>query len=689
MSGGYSPTGEEHKVWEQWRFRKNELLNSRTNVHGLNIDQKMKEWDENYFNRIARIPASELDPNQTPVALNNAFGKVQAALSILIDRNPEITLEENDPKYTANRELIKSLATQSWRNTNSLGQLKLSIFNMAKRGWFAGRTFNRRLKHDARFLDEVYDDEGQKNRKKKYRKAEVTKVDDVWYQNLNNYNVWIDEEALPEDMFSIRDWMWREVWHIDKVRKIFPEAEFPNMKFVQEGGDTRETLYATSSSNSSASSGNEAKVMKKGMTEIFFYENQYDDWFIVEINGTMVVWEPMAQDSKRISLITGQWNMRSAETIYGIGLVEEMERNEELIDRVMNMTMRQLLLTIAPAGFYSGTEDPEDENLKIKPGVLRRVMNPKDITWMEIPEGNQNGLQTIEWLEDKEDQMTGVSKTLEGEVTEANDNPTAFELGVNREAALKRLRLPLKSLQYALEWEFNNRIALIQQVYSDFQVEHYASKEEIFAYLDEVKADPDLFFIENEGKAGQEKFYAKKVRKVQLSLDQDEKGNFVESENKKFFHIKPEYLWFSGIVQVKISSILVQSEELEKADTLRMANLLIPLFQKPVEVVGPSVKQLMLAFDKDPKKWLPKDWVEKLYGGAKEPDEGQTEVPENVQSMFPQAQATGEGVTPPPNAPEAPRTVVPRSELQGSPNLGSRLGAAYNAFKNPFKSSAE
>lgn len=661
---GYTPTGDEYKVFEQWKRRKNELLNSRTNVQGINIDTEMRKWDTNYFNRVADIPASELDPDQKPVAICNAYGKVQSALGILIDRNPEITLEETNPRYSANRELMKNLAKQSWRNTNSLGQFKLSIFNAAKRGWFAGRTYNRVLKGNAKYLTEV-DEKG----KKTYREDECVKMDDVAYQNLNNYNVWIDEEALPEDFYSIRDWQWREVWHIEKIRKLFPEDEFPNMKFVQEGGDTRETIYNSSQNTSANNSGNESKVMKKGMTEVFFYENQYDDWFIVEINGVMVVWEPLPQNSKRLSLVTGYWNLRSAETIYGIGVVEAMERNEQLIDRIMNMDMRQLLLTIAPGGFYSGTEDPEDENLKVKVGTLRRTMNPKDIIWQEIPPGNENGPNAINWLESKEDQMTGISKTIEGETTAANDNPTAFELGVNRESALKRLRLPLKSFQYALEWEFNNRIALIQQVYSDFQVEHYSDQDQINAYLDEVNADPDLFFIENQGEAGKEKFYAKKYRQFQLNLDEDEKGNFVESENKKFFHIKPKYLEFSGIVQVDIGSILVQSEELEKADTLRLANILIPLLQQPPEAVGKPVKQLLLAFNKDPKQWLPKPFIDAMNGKQKQP----------TKPIAP-PQITSNTTT---NNTENAQTVVPQNEVATNPTLGSRVSSAFKAFRNP------
>jgi hypothetical protein len=529
---GYHPTGDEDKVYKQYLARKAELLDSRRNVYGIDIDEQMRKLDKQYFNRSADIPASELDPDQDPVAINNAFGKVQAALGILIDRNPEFTLEENNPKYSANRELIKGLAKDSWRKTNSLGQLKLSIFNSAKRGWFAGRTYHRQLKHDARFLKAI-----DKDGKKEYETKELKKVDDIQYMNLNNYNVWIDEQTVPEDFYSTRDWMWREVWHIDDLKMMFPKEEYPNMDMVMAGGDTRETVEGSSNKDQNSQPSNEAKETKTGMTEVFFYENQYDDWFIVEINGVMVVWEPLPQDHKRLSLVYGYWSLRGAETIYGIGIVEAMERDESLIDRIMNMNMRQLLMTISPPGFHTGTEDPEDENLKYKPGTLTRTMDPKNITFLNIPQGNQKGLETVQWIEGKEDQRTGVTKTLEGEVSDKNS--TAFETGVNREAGLKRLRLPLKSIQYALEWEFRNRIDLIRQTYTDFQVEQLTDPEDIQNYLEEVKADPDYYFIINEGDAENEQFFKRDFREVQLNVEQDEQGNFVETEDKKFFKIKP------------------------------------------------------------------------------------------------------------------------------------------------------
>ena len=126
-------------------------------------------------------------------------------------------------------------------------------------------------------------------------------------------------------------------------------------------------------------------------------------------------------------------------------IIEEMEKDEKLIDRLLNLTLRQLLLCIAPGGFYAGTEDFENENIKIKAGVLRRTLNPGDINWLQIPPPNGKGMDMVQWLEGKEEQKTGITKTVEGDIANIPASEKAFALGISREAGLKRLSLPLKS----------------------------------------------------------------------------------------------------------------------------------------------------------------------------------------------------------------------------------------------------
>lgn len=617
----WNPLGEELKVWSQFKLRKEALKSSRFNVYGLNIDAEMRRWDKKYFRKMADIPPSELDANQRPLAINQAFGKVQTALGILIDADPNYIMESDNPKYDKTKYFLKALAEKSWRNTNSLGQFKLSVFNSARRGWFAGRTFNRQLFHDARYLKSISD-----SGKRAYETRLVTKLDDIAYMNLSNYNVWLDEQTRPEDFFSTRDNMWREVWYIDDVKRTFPKDKFPNIQYVRPGGDTRENIQGVFTRNAANNkTGISPLASKKGMTEMFFYENQYSDQFIIEANGVMIVAEPLPQNNKRLSVSYGQWHFRGDDTIYGLGIIEEMENNEELADRIINMDMRQLLATISPMGFYSGTEDFEDENIRVSPGILRRTMNPKDVTWLQIPQGNNAGLEKVAWLSDKQNQTTGITPIIEGGQPDPTGQVTAFQVGVQRESALKRLALPLKSLQYALKNEFDNRIALIQQVYSDFSVEHLQSDKEIFEYLDEVNQDPEFFFIEGEGTAD-EKFYAKKYRTANLNVEKTDDGSYIESENSKFFHIKPEMLAFSGFTSVDETSLLTGSKALDQADTLRMVNMLVPLLAGPMEANAKPAKQMVVAFDRQPKDWLPQPWLDFLDGKNNQQVQGQAAV---------------------------------------------------------------
>ncbi len=254
----------------------------------------------------------------------------------------------------------------------------------------------------------------------------------------------------------------------------------------------------------------------------------------------------------------------------------------------------------------------EDENVRSTPGVFRRTLDPDKVKWLQIPQGNSTGLQRVEWLERKQNEKTGITPTIEG--MDVPGTQTAFEIGVQREAGLKRLRLPLKSLQFALGQEFHNRISLIQQTYSQFEIEHLESQEEINDYLDEVGKDPEFYHIENEGKVGKEKFYAIKYKSVNLNVEKQDDGKFVESEMSSFFHIKPSYLAFQGFISVKQDSLLATSEALDQANTLRMTNMLIPLLAGPMEKNAKIAKQLLISFNKDQRDWLPQDWIDFLAG---------------------------------------------------------------------------
>jgi len=106
-------------------------------------------------------------------------------------------------------------------------------------------------------------------------------------------------------------------------------------------------------------------------------------------------------------------------------------------------------------------------------------------------------------------------------------------------------------------------------------------------------------------------------------------------------------LAWEGDIWIDIDSILVHSEELEKLDTIRMTKTIAELIQLPPEIAKMFIKQVLLAFNKDPKQWMPENFIESM-----------------------QQQGEGEG---------SPIKTQP-VEGQGKSSLGGRMGQAFNAL---------
>jgi hypothetical protein len=116
---------------------------------------------------------------------------------------------------------------------------------------------------------------------------------------------------------------------------------------------------------------------------------------------------------------------------------------------------------------------------------------------------------------------------------------------------------------------------------------------------------------------------------------------------------------------------------MEKADTLRFANLLVPMFNLAIEIALKPAKQLCIAFNKDPKKWLPQIWIDALEGKKQqEQQEKQGQIPPDIQAMLDRNKGM--------NGSEMmkPETVVPQRQLQ-NPNIIQRISGAFKGFKQP------
>lgn len=609
---GYNPVGDELNDFKFLNKRINELKNSRKNSgvnNGYDVESIWKRADRDCrldeiggrgdgkkvtvddetlgWRGTVSMTTLGKDDWQNVDRNTNPFVKVQSALAILVDKIPEHELVAANERYEAKTEIMKALLSRNWSDAGSKHELKLFMYNLGKFGFSVARTHYRIVERSVRDLIEIKGDG-----KKVYDSRVITDYDDVYRETLDPWNVWIDDMARPYDRWSCRDWCWRKIISKDEFDGVY--GEFENSKYVVGKGGLGEREENVDSGQPTKEYSGDDNV------ELFFYENRPKDRFMVMANGVMVVNEPLPYDHKQLSCWYAFWNLRNGNTAYGVGLPELMRPNKKLLEKIVNMTMDQLVLSIYKMFFYTGTDALDGSGkIKIQPGIGKQVMDTK-VTWLDVPGPGAEAWKGIQYLQGKVDEDTAISKTLEGEIT----GKTAFEVAQATESGLKRLKTPLGNLEWALQIDGELSIALIQQFYPVAKVERIVAPEQIEAYKAEVGNDSAFYFYDVDGS-----FWTKRFRTYRLAGEKNENEEFVPGEDDNFFRILPGGLDWRGQIKIKPMSTLSTIKELHKAQKLEMANLIVPLFSQPAEIAMKPVKQILKIYNESPKDWLPDSWI--------------------------------------------------------------------------------
>jgi len=558
---------------------------------------------------------------QSDIAMANPFVKMQVALSVLVDQNPTGVFTATAKKFKATTELMKQLYQRSWEYARSKGQLKLFVHNLMKYGWAVGRTYPLRIERKVRQVT-AYNLENPDEIQ--YEEKTVVEFNDIMRESLDVRNVWLDDMAKPNAQFSIRDWSWRRVYTMDDFKEEFGKYEMVKKGYVQPGGNTDETINKKKGTNETTST---------DKIEVLFYESRLKDLFMVIANGVPVVVEPLPVSDgsgvKKLSCWQTYWNIRHASSPYGIGIYEAIRYDQAFLDRIRNMTVDQLTMSIYKMFFYSSTSTLTDTgDIKIAPGVGKQVMNPKDINWLEVPGPGADAYKGLEMFKKDVDEASGITEPLLGEVT----GKTAFELAQAKEAAIKRLKTPLDNVLDALNDEGYVTISLIQLLYSIPETYEISDPVLIEDYLKEIQSDPDLYernVDTDETGLTTERFTAKVYPEFPLKLDKDEQGNLIETKENSFFRVKPEGLKWEGIINIKSQSVLSPSKQIEKALGLEMYQIVNPMLQQVEQerlvalqagqpndldslAHGKALQDLIRMYDKDPRDIIPSSWFESI-----------------------------------------------------------------------------
>ena len=501
-----------------------------------------------------------------------AFTKVHTALSLIIDQNPEAQIFARKKEWEAKVNLIKGIFNYSWDHGDGRQELKKFCFDLFKRGFAAGRTYHRK---DEREVSELVVSSDPYNTDS-YKKRTIVDFDDVYWENLDVWNCWFDEQA--DSKKNMRDWTWRKVYDWESFKLKFPKDKFDITEEVKPGGDTEHRK------TNSPGQVEKPYPQSKQLIEVYFYENKEMDRFQVLANGILILDIPLPYKHKQLSCFFATCWQRATDTIYGIGIPELSKSNTNLLDKINNMTVDQLIISIYKMLLYGGAEEFSEEELDLEPGRAKKVFDVNNFKWLDSPAVGAEVFKVQEMILNQIDEETGVTRSLGGREL----GTTATEISINREAGLRRMKTPLDSIEDAMEEEGYLRLALIQQVYSEPQrVEKVVSQSLIQRFFDAVLQE--------------ETRYESKFREVRLPLEKGENGEVMPSEKDNFFEITDDDLRGEYDIKIRPMSTLPVSEELVRQRKLQLYNIIA---QAPYTDIYKAEKEIVKAFAEDPKDWL-------------------------------------------------------------------------------------
>lgn len=626
----YNPSDEDKIIQAFLKNRVHELQEHRRE---LKIEDKWKEADAEYVPRELDFSAQgkrfETDQEDgyrsrlVPIGDNSQnwrssnaaptlLQKIQTAISLIIDNNPELIFTGLQKKYSATSDLVNSLWKRNWQISGGKEVLKLFVFNLVKYGTAYGRSYPRVIKYNKEILTEYDAEHPEKN---KYETKEIIWYNDVARQNLDPYRTWIDEQSKPYDMFSTNDVYYELDFSYDQAEIEF--GHYANFKYVKK--DSR------SIPNDDQKVEDVDKQIRKDIVTIGFYENRLKDMFVIKAVKDDIILHscPLPNDDGLLSLWYGMWVLRSADRPDGISLWEIICQDKRTYDKWNNMGSDQLTLSIMKFGYYTGTQAlTGDGRMDIVPGMAKQITNGK-IDWMEIPGPGKDWIDGLKKQQSAMDDSSGITPTMEGDVT----GKTLGEIQLAREASLKRLKVPLENIMWAIEQDAYLTVSWMSQIYSTPEVKEFANEKEMLAYEAEMGIQHNELFRKTEqvnpdaqpetDENGQPIFVPqtqetgiKATYLPQLSLHlEDRGGQLYESKESRYFQIGNDIpvtsMKWKGMIKGIPKSLVGNSEIILKQTKQEMANLLIPLFAQDPALVKPAAIQIIKVNEEDPTDWLP------------------------------------------------------------------------------------
>jgi len=591
----YKPKKDEKKAVEAFMDRFNDLDNYRDSLRANPYDKSKDSrtiedtWD--YADYVS-LPHKYSNTDMEDWMANNShpliFEKIDTAISVLVAKNPGVEILARSEEFDTKAQILEKLYDISWDKGDGAQQLVKIISSCVKYGTCITREYHRFKKVKRKTIVDYDPELGEQDTEEE----EIVIHDEPYLQFLDIRDSWIDNRAVPYNADSVRDWCWQIEYDYSTFREEFPDKRFPNAKFVQ------------TSKKEDRDQNDSSDVISKPTVRVYFYENKENNEFIIT-DGQVLIHKGTLLNGK-LSLVIFMWKMRHEGTIYGIGVPEMLENSQTLLDQISNMTINQIILSISGAGYYGGTGNVTESDMRLEP-KLKKLRDADKIVFPKLPEPGNSAFAMIDMVKNEADEVSGITKSLGGEEV----GKTLGEAVLNREAGLRRLGLSLKNIEFALEEHAQLRIDNIQRIYSRAErtqvvVDNFGNviDDKLFEeYMDGKNDNPeDEGFLEkfptndNTGEVFRNEFKTER-----LPLEKDREGGIIATEQDKFMEVTPSEIRGEYDIKVKAMSTIPISKSLEESRALETFNIIAQL---PYTDIYKAERNLLKARGQDPDDWM-------------------------------------------------------------------------------------
>lgn len=538
--------------------------------------------------------------------------KAHTALSILTGRTPDVKWDSNSSLYNDRVPILNALRTEDWMDDEVRQQYVMLWFYNFIYGttyWrrfysFEERTVSLPVSIDLTDDTVVYED------------REVIDIDLVTGEALDPMQVWIDPATRPLSPRSMRKVMYRKVYDIETFHRLFEESTTDEKAF-KEVQPTAVTGHTGSN-----------------LVACDYYENKdLDLYFVVANDQHVIIKSHLPWNHKQLSIIMATWYPRGKKNPFGLSPVEMMMEDKQYLDEFKSMTLTQTKFSIYKSMFYQGslqTDGGEGGDLRIRPDTAYKVSDPKSIVFYDMPGPGQDSWRAIDSQRQRVDDASGITRPLGGEITKS----TAFEIDLAKDAALARLSVPIASIVALLRQDAYLHFELQKQYYSLPTVKEILDPSEVEQALNEISAaeaagTPAKFSIWVDGTDEDMRIFRGDFRSVQLRVNEDPYGGSMPTEGKQETLLEPHLFDWKGKIHVIADSLLSITPTIDRRNKLEGYNLLIPMLEKPAELMAKPARELAKMYGLKVDEIFPAPWLEYL----KQLDSGQQPAPTQQPGM--------------------------------------------------------